>query len=699
MKNLFKFLLVLVFIFTLFVIRYSSITVRASEDNPIPPRPIIPCDPTSVDDPEFDSLRPYQSHPCGTAPQSKFCGNKIIITESKTESKTFPATQGCDPTKQVNWVNDKDYWIDMTDLELPILGNTQDVQNSQNGDDKLDNSQKMNEYASWYLNGVINRAEYGDTNNTAAELINFSGPINKLMPSVILEAQRIETIKNPKDEENGPKESSSHNQIVVCGKETTFGLIGNLLDLGKTVPVECYLQSGDKYRLVDDKKPLSKNRSWEGDLSFWNSYVDSVVGFIVSFLPDIAEDVIRKSVLEHWNSRIPPLPWEKDPHTGEEPMTNLKYRKYYNEWKGKTCVVVPLINYLACFENIFVPNRYADLYPYVPLANTSDKHYPIPINTVTIQGSGSVDITSKSWDVLKDGLPLLYYPHAIEVKELSDFLNKTYLTGDPSENVDTKTSEINSYNPTDPEQCRIINVRSNEGDNLFPIGGDGEHDIGVHVYFEVDELPLVACIPFTDPISGEDKVRGKYYGEVAIEIHTDPVQVPNADQIWKSTVSSETSTFRRIFPKVEKGAPVECIADIPGVSKVAYTPIEGTDEIGVKSLTNPEVKYDPLEARLHFPHLGTVYEYFLKGIQTALRPKGYGTPIINGTLCDSNDIPCGELPDLPQASGSCALGGVSSKVGSIPPTFKEILEAAAETYKTPPNLILGVMYGEGAFNS
>jgi hypothetical protein len=36
---------------------------------------------------------------------------------------------------------------------------------------------------------------------------------------------------------------------------------------------------------------------------------------------------------------------------------------------------------------------------------------------------------------------------------------------------------------------------------------------------------------------------------------------------------------------------------------------------------------------------------------------------------------------------------------NIPQSFKDIVSAAAQTYNTPPNLILGVMYGEGAFNS
>ena len=60
-----------------------------------------------------------------------------------------------------------------------------------------------------------------------------------------------------------------------------------------------------------------------------------------------------------------------------------------------------------------------------------------------------------------------------------------------------------------------------------------------------------------------------------------------------------------------------------------------------------------------------------------------------------NNIKCGELPKgLPKASGSCNLG--SSGI-IIPQSLKDIVNAAAQTYKTPPNLILGIMFGEGLF--
>lgn len=659
MKNLSKLVIFLFFFFatSFFAISYFLSPILAEDPNPIP-QPRVPC--FDEEDPEFNSLRPYQASPCGKAPQSYFCGNKIIINESKTKSKkSTERSIACpdvleleEPWKNVDpgtTDNPKDYFIDMSEIELPILGNTQEVQNSQRANDGINDAQKMNEYVSWYLNGVINRAEYGESKNTPTELVNFSGPINKLMPSMILEAQRIESIKNataeygqpvgsPSPEDNeGP---SSHNQIVVCS-ESNIPIIGNLLNLGEFKPVECYKGDGSSAKgFLGLGKEVSRLADWEGDLSVWNSVTNAIIDAISRVAINISRDVIAQSIGDHWNKRIPPLPWSN--MEGKPFESDILYRKAYNEWKGKTCVLIPGIEWLICFENIFVPNRYADLYPYIPLANTSDRQYKMPINTITIQPTGGTEISFKKWWVFEQppGEPLLYYPHAIETKELTDFLNKTYIpSGTPSGEVDPMLSEINGYNRSDPEQCRTIDVRTNEGDNLFPIAKrDGKDaDIAVEVYFEVTKLPRVSCIRTVDPMTGEDEWKGTFHGEVNIEIQTNPIQVPNADQIWTNTVSGAQSTVKRIFPKIGEGSPIECLADIPGESKAVYKPTKGTEKIGVSSMGLNAESYDPLNAELHFPHLGSVYEYFLKGIQTALRPKGYGEPIPNGLYCKTDE--------------------------------------------------------------
>ena len=115
----------------------------------------FPCDKT--DDNEFNSLRPYQASPCGPYPkQALFCSNKLVVFENfqlegekeclklrRKQTGSFDCSLSYD-------VEEHDINITLDESELPIMGNTQD---------DFDDAQKVNEYASWYLNGVIDKKE------------------------------------------------------------------------------------------------------------------------------------------------------------------------------------------------------------------------------------------------------------------------------------------------------------------------------------------------------------------------------------------------------------------------------------------------------------------------------------------------------------------------------------------------------------
>jgi hypothetical protein len=210
------------------------------------PNPPIACD--KVGNPEFNSLRPYQaSATCNTqiANYASYCGNDLTFKDSITVN--YPGSSeyqtGCSESGgKVNCnyvvpVTIQRLVINLSEADLPIMGNTEDVKNSQNSDDTLTQADKMSNYVSWYLNGVVNRAEYGTSANTDFDLVNFSGPLQKLLPNDILQAQRILSVENAK--------SSNHNQIVVCG-QSNIPIIGNPLGLGNFTPTECYDGNGTK---------------------------------------------------------------------------------------------------------------------------------------------------------------------------------------------------------------------------------------------------------------------------------------------------------------------------------------------------------------------------------------------------------------------------------------------------------------------
>jgi hypothetical protein len=570
-----------------------------------------PCDGPGLD-PEFHSLRPYQAAVCGDANKALYCSNELKFIESFDLTDKCPIgghTSDYDCNLNFN-VDEHDLLVELTDSMFPIMGNTEDT---------FDDAQKVNEYASWYLSGVNNRAEYGE--NTDERVVNFSGPIQKLLPSVIQDAQRISTIASASalttyiDEDTQQKvenEPLNHNQIVVCG-DSNLGWFGGLLNIGKITPVPCY-SADEKFRLIDNG--VLSDEGWYGDdLSDFNGLFNR-----------IGTDI--------WNKRTPPLPWADK--NGDPFESQQAYQKAYNEWRGESCAKIPFIDLLLCIDNPFVPNKWADLYQYIPLSNTTDKKGAERILDVMFKPSNGTEIANEKYDEANKKSAPLYFAHTEEVKESSKLLNTTYLPKDYKSEPLPETTEKNV--------CSAVNVRVNKGDNIFPgdrpnpdeemVIPDVTYDI-TQVLCKVTKTVVKVCPPKSNKCFDEIRYTNHCNAEVIIVVPTD-VKVPNADEIFATTVADSGSTFRKIFPKVGEGAPVTCIADIPTVTSVTYnaekseTPNKGTLEFKVKSYPEDGAGDNP---ELTFPHIGSVYEYFLKGIQTALRPKGYGEPIADGTLC------------------------------------------------------------------
>ena len=120
-------------------------------------------------------------------------------------------------------------------------------------------------------------------------------------------------------------------------------------------------------------------------------------------------------------------------------------------------------------------------------------------------------------------------------------------------------------------------------------------------------------------------------------------ETPKADEIWSRLVAGPSAIFKRIFPKVGEGGAILGILDMPAATKVTYS---GT---GLVNAGNPEGRSGEA-AELYFPHIGGISEYFLKGIQTILRPKGFGEQILSGapgTIPAGGEIDCDvNAPDV-----------------------------------------------------
>lgn len=684
-------LLLLIFSVVLFqgLLLHSTHLITIKAASPIPELG-LPCD--DVKDPEFHSLRPYQAAPCGEAGKAYYCSNNLIFTESFemkgqgdcTHKLNSPGelTFTCSPNYKVDPHN---LYVSLDDSNFPILGNTEDVKNSQSSDETLDDAEKVNEYVSWYLSGVNTRAEYGEP--STEQIVNFSGPIQKLLPEAIANAQRIKVVNGAINED-----MQNHNQIVVCG-QSSVPIIGNLFNIGTVTPTECYSNGGETkaqgevFRLKSESESDVKADGWDGRLSLFNSVaniIPTLVDRFTQILPEVSRDIIQTYISAAWNKKTPPLPWDNG--SGKPFTSELLYRKAYNEWRGKSCIIVPIKETLVCLDNILIPNKYADLFPYVPLAQTPDKAGAEEIDLIEIEPDGNTKIEGDKFGQVYE--PLLYFAHTEEVKQLSELLNKTYIPKGVSSEALPETTEKNV--------CSVVNIRTNKGDNLFP--GDTDELQVQDVEYKITEA---TCHETCTIVEYEDE-----YGRiqetldcnlecpasVTIAIKTSSV-TPYADQIFSTTVADSASTFRRIYPRVGEGAPVNCIADIPTVTNVTYDPSRsegprgGSQSFSVENYPEDGVNVTP---QLTFPHIGSVYEYFLKGIQTALRPKGYGEQIISGGMC-ATSTSCGDWESkLIESGGAC--GVCNTDLG---PLAQKILASAGTAFGVPASNIYAVMKHEG----
>ncbi len=639
------------------------------------PKIKFPC--SDTDDPEFHSLRPYQGAPCGDAGKALFCSNELNFIEDfdvvgRKDCKIKPGQGTIDFTCSPDLlVREHNLYVELTDSMFPILGNTEQVRNSLDGVDEFDDATKVNEYASWYLSGVNDRAEYGVASDD--QTVNFSGPVKKLLPSIIQDAERIRSIENVSeeldfiDEDTGKEETSklNHDQIVGCAESKYW------FGIGPVTPVPC--NAGEEYRLSEwDKDDLGLSRTFERALSRF-----------LAIAPGIGPQIVSDGLASIWDKRKPPLPWSDE--NGEPFKESIYYQKAYNEWRGKTCVIIPFIKKLICIDldptDVFVNGEWSEMYHFIPLSNTTDIKGAERILDVQFKPSNGTAIDSDGYDSENQKSAPLYFAHTKEVKELSDLLNTTYIPqGYESEKLPETTEKLKSDGDSGSgAACTAVNVRTNPGDNLFPGDrepGDTKEIIIPDVTYRITETLCHQTVVekiCTDPVTGKDKKCPEESivcnAEVYLVVKTD-IKVPNADEIFSSTVADSGSTFRKMFPKVGEGSPVTCIADIPAVSNVTYdgseseTPNNGSLEFKVSNFPKDGAGGG---AQLTFPHIGSVYEYFLKGIQTALRPKGYGTPIENGVCTPTST-----------GTGSCKLWLFEKdKKGAY--YYDKVIQAAAAT--------------------
>jgi hypothetical protein len=662
-------LVFLVTIFTLFLITKTLKTSSVfAQDEPYPD-PIVPCDETRGS--EFHSLRPYQASPCFERDDfATYCGNDLVLQDTVTgyfDPRDPDCRQIGDGRYECNFTinRERSLAIDVSNVDFPIAGRTEEnVINSQTQSETLEDADKVNEYISWYLNGLIRRAEYSpiDTEENIEDkkkIVDFSGPLNKLLPWSTQVTERVKTIERAtkKDDdlnEDGVDENQNrHDQIIGC------------VHLARIV--RCYPST------------LLKTEVRISDM--------------INHIPPLAENFDELD--DYWVA--------------------------YNRWKGDSCLHILGLSF--CIDNPFKPNYWANLFHYIPLSSTEDRKGELTITTPRVQpASEDMEITN----IAVQSTPAdLFFAHQEENVELAKLLQQTYRAKGLG---DTNSINYGYVDSQDSDHCSLLEIRSNPGDNLFAgeIGLGLSYTVNFSCEFQAEQLedPIYSpfcsslmgtCYPISWGCSGgygpldcpigylcqnycEEPIQEQSCEKIANIYLSTITKTPQATGVWSRLVAGATSVFKRFFPKMGKdNSPVEAVLDIPAASKVTYS---ATDESGNSvplKAVNPSGRLGD-SPELYFPHLGSVQEYFIKAIQTALRPKGYGYPILSGESSESTGWVCdgknfeklGNISELSQRGREAVM----PLLGELTEELVSVYAAAESETGVPCEIIAGIHHIE-----
>ncbi|MEK7163692.1 MAG: hypothetical protein AAB768_00945, partial [Patescibacteria group bacterium] len=159
-------------------------------------------------------------------------------------------------------------------------------------------------------------------------------------------------------------------------------------------------------------------------------------------------------------------------------------------------------------------------------------------------------------------------------------------------------------------------------------------------------------------------------------------KTPLIEYIYDTLVVGSQSVIKRIFPQ---GNPKE-FKEIPSQANFVASAV-GVNQEGAQ--VNMQTGNGSTQPTIYIPHLGSLYEYFLQGLQKAIRPTGFSTtPSNNQNACTPT------LPTLPTVDPQCQTCSMSFPSSSM----KNIFESAASFYKVPVSVLVGVFYNEGGLN-
>lgn len=634
---------------------------------------------------EYHSLRPYQASPCkkGANNLSENCANDLIGESDVTV--TMAEALSCDPTVPCargpegcrtcyfNIPLTKKVIMVYPNAQLPILGNTQLVPNSQSealgNTSFIDDAERVNSYVSWYLNGTGWRAEETFLNPVyppnpshpqevadVHKVIDYSGPLRKLLPWTVQAIQRIDTI-----DQAVQSNDIRHDQIVACTAGAEVPVIGIGVDLG--IPAPCYNKQGILDTIFGSRvdKRLSK---WRNALTDWVPPLN-LIGL-------------------HWVHAIPPLEHDFNSFTD--------YWLAYREWRGEVCsantpigstgLSIYLCGRIPVIGGDIKPQFWSAFFSYIPFTSTEDRVGKVYVRPGLQAPPAGYTIQDPGWNVVPETITFLptqegayrnrysddlFFPHTLESLKLGKLLQTTFVPKYANSNSGVDTSVPNGSDSDSGSasnvfwntyRCDQKNVRWNPGDQLFahssadapfsewaeynPIFQSGRNlsrnevsgDLHFNVVFSCElrnEFIDTNCedncnnscttppAPYTDcgDYCQDHCLRQDHCTRTYRVAMSSWNQTPVIDDIWETLVNGNDSIYKRMMP----GGILHSqeILDLPGVTSAGYYTAFDRTWAGELGSNRPGSS-----AEMFIPHLGGIQEYFLNQIQELLRPQGFG---------------------------------------------------------------------------
>ena len=555
----------------------------------------------------------------------------------------------------------RDIAIDLEGAFLPIMGFTEPSIGSESRPNRVVNSvfqsetmgdaHKVNEYVSWYINGVIGRAEYDppdtDTDEGRRRIIDFSGPLRKLFA---LDSQ--DEIRE--DQENAAG-VTRHDQVTVCT---------NLLGL----PTECYPQRPG----VTERRVTSTPSTHSEYIPF--SSTEDRMG-LAGFGTYSIQPALASTFRILWSS-----------------ITNQEPAVLYFAHMQESSELAELFQSIFAYEGadldsdpeptVVSTSEFCDLRAI--RSNPGDNLFAGEMSaTVSYEAQVECEFAIPDEDIPGNlcrrlneevGLTADCFPAEYYCERDFDTVDCEYGLAIPP-GVSQRCG-VNCVEPPTGQLCESspavgLGDPWNGPFSCFPESwgctniGSGDCPSGFDCADEdtctrsTELINLIQACP--------NDVR------ISFRVST---ETPLAEDVWKRLVANPVSVFRRIFPEIEdeEGRPIRRLWDIPAATSAIYSG-EGVEVVG-----NPASGRPANQGELYFPHIGGVHEYFLKCIQKTLRPEGFGEGCISGP--EPLELfwgECGQAPPagVPLGGGRCEPGTGLCRIANLRRFFPRSAARAA----------------------